>query len=172
MAMAAADDKDRHIAKRLHFVCEDWLENGQPSGCFDRVIAMESTEHMRDKARAFAEMSRVLRPGGRAVVVAWLAANHRAHWQDAHLIEPICRAYVSASPDVRQWAARARITQARAAVLASGDVSVVLADLFGETVERLGTVARDDLRAHELLRFVLSRPYFDLRRSLGLEGQA
>ena len=37
-------------------------------------------------------------------------------------------------------------------------------------IERLGGVARDDLRAHELLRFVLSRPYFDLRRSLGLEG--
>ena len=53
---------------------------------------------------------------------------------------------------------------------ASGDVSVVLADVFGEPLERVGAVARDDLRAHELLRFVLSRPYFDLRRSLGLEG--
>jgi tetratricopeptide (TPR) repeat protein len=87
-------------------------------------------------------------------------------------IEPICRAYVAASPDVRQWAARARITQARCAVLASGDASVVLADVFGEPVERLGAVARDDLRAHEILRFVLSRTYFDLRRALGLEGQA
>ncbi len=86
-------------------------------------------------------------------------------------IEPICRAYVASSPDARQWAARARLSQARCAALASGDVSVVLADVFGEPVERLGAVARDDLRAHELLRFVLSRPYFELRRSLGLEGQ-
>jgi hypothetical protein len=85
-------------------------------------------------------------------------------------IAPICKMFVSSGQDARQWAARARASQGRIAVLASGDVSVVLADVFGEPVERLGAVARDDLRAHELLRFVLSRPYFDLRRSLGLEG--
>jgi tetratricopeptide (TPR) repeat protein len=85
-------------------------------------------------------------------------------------ITPICRAFVQSGQDARQWAARARASQGRAAVLASGDVSVVLADVFGEPLERLGAVARDDLRAHELLRFVLSRPYFDLRRALGLEG--
>jgi hypothetical protein len=88
------------------------------------------------------------------------------------LIEPLCRAYVASAQDARQWAARARLTQARCAALASGDVSVVLADMFDEPVERLGAVARDDLRTHDLLRFVLSRPYFDLRRSLGLEGDA
>lgn len=87
------------------------------------------------------------------------------------LIEPICRAHVAASGDPRQWASRARTSQSRAAVLASGDVSVVLSDVFGEPVERLGAISRDDLRAHELFRFVLSRPYFELRRSLGLEGQ-
>jgi lipopolysaccharide biosynthesis regulator YciM len=85
-------------------------------------------------------------------------------------IEPICRAIVSTGQDSRQWAARARLSQGRFAALASGDVAVVLADVFGEPVERLGGVARDDLRAHELLRWVLSRPYFDMRRALGLEG--
>ncbi len=85
-------------------------------------------------------------------------------------IIPICKAFVGSGQDAKQWAARARASQGRVAVLASGDVAVVLADVFGEPVERLGAVARDDLRAHELLRFVLSRPYFDLRRSLGLEG--
>ncbi len=88
------------------------------------------------------------------------------------IIEPICRAYAASSPDARQWAARAGLTQARCAALAAGDVSVVLADVFGEPADRLGPAARDDLRAHELMRFVLSRPYFDLRRALGLEGQA
>ncbi len=86
------------------------------------------------------------------------------------LIQPICKMVVQSGQDARQWAARARASQGRVAALASGDVSVVLADVFGEPVERLGGVARDDLRAHELLRFVLSRPYFELRRSLGLEG--
>jgi tetratricopeptide (TPR) repeat protein len=86
------------------------------------------------------------------------------------LLAPICKTFVQSGQDARQWAARARASQGRVATLASGDVSVVLADVFGEPVERLGGVARDDLRAHELLRFVLSRPYFELRRSLGLEG--
>lgn len=87
-------------------------------------------------------------------------------------IEPICRHYVQSGADPRQWAARARASQGRIAAVAAGDVSVVLADVFGETTARLGAVARDDLRAHDLLRFVLSRPYFDLRRTLGLEGGA
>lgn len=85
-------------------------------------------------------------------------------------VEPICRMFVSSPVDPRQWAARTRASQGRVAAIAAGDVSVVLADVFGEPVERLGMVARDDLRAHDLLRFILSRPYFDLRRALGLEG--
>ena len=86
------------------------------------------------------------------------------------LLPPLCKAVVGSGQDARQWAARARASQGRVAALASGDVSVVLADVFGEPVERIGGLARDDLRSHELLRFVLSRPYFDLRRALGLEG--
>lgn len=85
-------------------------------------------------------------------------------------ILPICKALVQGGHDAKPWAARARASHGRVAVLASGDVSVVLADVFGEPIERLGGVARDDLRAHELLRFVLSRPFFDLRRAIGLEG--
>jgi hypothetical protein len=84
-------------------------------------------------------------------------------------IEPVCRALVASGQDAKQWAARARASQGRFAALASGDVAAVLADVFGEPIERLGAVARDDLRAHELLRWVLSRPYFELRRAMGLE---
>lgn len=73
------------------YLVEDWLHNQRPSGACDVVIALESTEHMPDKDRVFMEMARVLKPGGRMVVVAWLAANHRTHWQDTHLIEPVCR---------------------------------------------------------------------------------
>ena len=88
------------------------------------------------------------------------------------MIEPICRAYVAANPDPRQWAARARASLARAAAVASGDASLVLLDVFNEPIERVAVMAHDDFRGHELLRFMLSRPYFDLRRALGLEGHA
>ncbi len=123
------------------------------------VVAACNLAKVRIESPPFAVLAEVERHIGKAI-----ARKTKA------LIEPICRACVASNGDARQWAARARASQARAAVLASGDVSVVLADVFGEPVERLGGVARDDLRAHELFRFVLSRPYFDLRRSLGLEG--
>jgi len=124
------------------------------------VVAACNLAKVRIDAPPFAVLAEVERHIGKAISRKTRAA-----------IEPLCRAYVTSAPDARQWAARARMSQARCAALASGDVSVVLADVFGEAVERLGAVARDDLRAHELFRFVLSRPYFDLRRSLGLEGQ-
>ena len=53
----------------------DWLANGLPDGAFDGAYAIESSEHMIDKPRFFSEARRVLRPGGRLVVCAWLAAE-------------------------------------------------------------------------------------------------
>ena len=73
------------------FLCEDWLHNQRPSASFDTLIAIESTEHMSDKARVFAEAARVLKPSGRMVVCAWLAAEKLKPWHQRHLIEPICR---------------------------------------------------------------------------------
>lgn len=71
-------------------LCRDWLENGQAEASFDRAYAIESSEHMADKARFFVEASRVLRPGGRFVVCAWLAGDDARPWEVRHLLEPIC----------------------------------------------------------------------------------
>ena len=68
----------------------DWLDNRLPSSTFDEAIAIESTEHMADKQRCFAEVRRVLRPGGRFAVAAWLAAERPRSWEVRHLLEPIC----------------------------------------------------------------------------------
>jgi cyclopropane fatty-acyl-phospholipid synthase-like methyltransferase len=54
----------------------DWFENGLPDGSADAVISIESTEHM-DKERFVAEAWRVLKPGGRLVICAWLALGSR-----------------------------------------------------------------------------------------------
>lgn len=75
----------------LRFGIGDWLANGFPAACFDRVYAIESTEHMDDKARCFAEAFRTLRPGGRMVVCAWVANAAPRPWHVRHLLAPICQ---------------------------------------------------------------------------------
>jgi tocopherol O-methyltransferase len=71
--------------------CRDWLDNGLAGETFDAAYAIESSEHMVDKARFFAEAARVLKPGGRLVVCAWLEGAEATAWERRHLLEPICR---------------------------------------------------------------------------------
>jgi tocopherol O-methyltransferase len=69
----------------------DWLNNTFCDAAFDSVYAIESSEHMEDKARFFSEAFRTLRPGGRLGIYAWLARERPRHWEVKYLLEPICR---------------------------------------------------------------------------------
>ncbi|OUM45628.1 SAM-dependent methyltransferase [Arthrobacter agilis] len=69
----------------------DWLVNGLADASVDAAWAIESSEHMVDKPKFFAEAHRVLSPGGRFVVCAWLAETDASGWKVRHLLEPICR---------------------------------------------------------------------------------
>jgi tocopherol O-methyltransferase len=73
------------------YLLGDWCQNTLPADSFDVVIAIESSEHMADKRVFFAEAHRVLKPGGRFVVAAWLARPSPGRWEVRHLLEPICR---------------------------------------------------------------------------------
>ena len=73
------------------YLLGDWLKNDLPSASFDVVIAIESVEHMADKADCFGEAFRVLRPGGRFVFSTWLAGESPREWEQRRLLEPICR---------------------------------------------------------------------------------
>lgn len=68
----------------------DWLANAVGDAEADAVVAIECLSHMPDKPRAFAELARVLKPGGRLVLTDWLACTQRRAWRDRHLLEAIC----------------------------------------------------------------------------------
>lgn len=75
----------------LIYKLRDWRENELPAGHFDAVIAIESLAHMADKPGFFKEAYRVLRPGGRLVVAAWLTTEAPRKWQSRLFLTPICR---------------------------------------------------------------------------------
>lgn len=81
---SAGSDNPRYL------LC-DWLQNDLPAGSFDTVIAIESSEHMGDKTAFCTEAFRVLRPGGRFVVTAWLAREGASGLEDRLILEPVCR---------------------------------------------------------------------------------
>jgi tocopherol O-methyltransferase len=80
-----------HPAPDVDIHLRDWLINGLPDASANAAWAIESSEHMVDKPGFFAEAHRVLSPGGRFVICAWLAESDATGWQVRHLLEPICR---------------------------------------------------------------------------------
>jgi tocopherol O-methyltransferase len=70
---------------------QDWLENDFPNAGFDAVLSIESSEHMVDKPRFFAEVARTLKPGGRFANCVWLSSEKPSPAAVNHLLEPICR---------------------------------------------------------------------------------
>ncbi|MFJ6028642.1 class I SAM-dependent methyltransferase [Pseudarthrobacter sp. NPDC092424] len=80
-----------HPVPDVEIRVRDWLDNGLADASADAAWAIESSEHMVDKPRFFAEAHRVLAPGGRFVVCAWLAETGASGWKVRHLLEPICR---------------------------------------------------------------------------------
>lgn len=72
-------------------ILDDWLHNTLEPARFDAAIAIESSEHMPDLGQFFRQASRVLVPGGRLVVCAWLAHPRASATERKLLLEPACR---------------------------------------------------------------------------------
>lgn len=92
---------------RVLILRRDWLENGLPDGGFDVVVAVESASHMADKPAFLRECRRVVSPGGRVVVAAWLAAEATSGWEERALLRPICDEGrlpgLATEPEYRRW---------------------------------------------------------------------
>jgi tocopherol O-methyltransferase len=74
----------------LAYVLGNWFCLEFTPESFDLAIAIESGEHMPDKVEFARRAYRVLRPGGRFVLCAWLSADHVPKWQAELLMKPIC----------------------------------------------------------------------------------
>ncbi|MFO0552915.1 MAG: hypothetical protein U0271_31295 [Polyangiaceae bacterium] len=70
--------------------------------------------------------------------------------------------------DPRVWASYARRSCDRMAAIAAGDVSLVLSDMLRQPRNQLASQLRESERAINLLKFVLSPGYLELRRKLGM----
>ncbi len=91
VSAAQHDFAGKNPAPGVSILHGDWLHNTLPSAAFDAAIAIESSEHMPDLPAFFRQAARILRPGGRLVVCAWLAHPQASPVQRALLLEPICR---------------------------------------------------------------------------------
>ena len=60
----ATPSPERGDARSPEYLLGDWASNELPSGVFDTVISIESSEHMQDKPMFFAQARRVLKTGG------------------------------------------------------------------------------------------------------------
>jgi len=76
--------------ENVDFLLGDGLDNNLPARSFDALVAIESSEHISDKAALFREAHRLLRPQGRVVVAAWLAREEAKPFEVRRLLEPIC----------------------------------------------------------------------------------
>lgn len=73
------------------YLLGDFLNNELPSERFDAACAIECASHMADPQKFASEVARILKPGGRFVMCAWVASQRATDHQVRHLLEPICR---------------------------------------------------------------------------------
>jgi hypothetical protein len=68
-----------------HFDLEDIPH---PAGSFDAIVCSHALEHVRDDRRAMAELHRVLRPGGWAVILAPIDYSRAETLEDSSIVTP------------------------------------------------------------------------------------
>ncbi len=140
---------ERHAPNVSITLC-DWLQNSFPNEHFDRAYAVESSEHIPDKQRFFSEAFRVLRPGGRLVVCAWLANKDASSWEKRFLLEPICRygrlPGMGTEEDYRAFASGAGFE-----MLAADDISANVQRTWAICIRRSASKLLSDRRYRQFL---------------------
>jgi tocopherol O-methyltransferase len=102
-----------NLDDRTRFLIMDANRLDLPPASFDVVWVIECSEHLADKAGFIDACARLLRPGGKLALCAWLAADTRP--EEAQLVEEVCRGMLCPSlareRDYRQWMAASGFDQ-------------------------------------------------------------
>jgi tocopherol O-methyltransferase len=94
-----ANEKAREagLAGLASFVQQDAMSNTFPDESFDVVWAVEVLMHIPDRPKFFAEMFRLLRPGGRLAIATWAQRDGELSEDDAKLVDLILKHQVMPS---------------------------------------------------------------------------
>jgi cyclopropane fatty-acyl-phospholipid synthase-like methyltransferase len=77
---------ERGLDDRVRFEVADYLNTGFPSESFDVVVAQESVCHTPSKLAFLAECRRLLRPGGRLVMIDYIGTGAELSRRDRRLM--------------------------------------------------------------------------------------
>jgi tocopherol O-methyltransferase len=72
------------------YLLRDWLHNDLAGDSADAIVSIECIGHVTNKVRFFDEVHRVLRPGGRLALTAWLSGPDPTDEEQRKYLTPIC----------------------------------------------------------------------------------
>lgn len=96
-ARATEKAAEAGLAGRTRFQQLDGLSTGFPDDSFDAVWAVESLMHIPDRPAFFAEMFRLLRPGGTLAIATWSQRDGELSAEDEKVIKLILKHQVMPS---------------------------------------------------------------------------
>ncbi|MGH1393596.1 MAG: methyltransferase domain-containing protein [Trichormus sp.] len=121
-ARATERAKESHLSDRSQFLVANAQAMPFDNHTFDLVWSLESGEHMPDKTKFMQECYRVLKPGGKLIMVTWchrptdqlpLSADEQKHLEDIYRV--YCLPYVISLPEYEAIARQLPLNNIRTA---------------------------------------------------------
>jgi tocopherol O-methyltransferase len=95
------------VCASTDFRCADAEHVAFDPASFDVVWSIECTEHLFDKPAFFRRAAQWLKPGGRMVICAWLAAEKPTSEQHLRQVHDVCEGFfcpsLGSAADYQQW---------------------------------------------------------------------